>query len=281
MIKFFRQIRQKLLTENSPTRIGRAGKFSKPASRMARYLKYAIGEIILVVIGILIALGLNNWNQNRIVKNQFNNYLKDFTKDLATDTLSFKRGIAKYEEMIYNGQVLLTSDDFIDLPTDSILLKLPLSAMAYKINGQTFDKLKNSGVSSAKIPQGLYDQITRYYTYTNDRYDSFMAWEYEDTQKDNEFILNQSQYEIRVSDESGDSIILNTIPYKQSEAERKKLLIKQLSSMRVINNIRMSIYRKKTILDIFNKINSEARTLLSAIQKEIDKSNERQNFETK
>ena len=49
MIKFFRKIRQKLLSEN---------KFSK-------YLIYAIGEIILVVIGILIALSINNWNENK------------------------------------------------------------------------------------------------------------------------------------------------------------------------------------------------------------------------
>ena len=47
MIKFFRKIRQRLLTEN---------KFSK-------YLLYAIGEIILVVIGILIALQVNNYNE--------------------------------------------------------------------------------------------------------------------------------------------------------------------------------------------------------------------------
>ena len=49
MIKFFRKIRQKLLSES---------KFSK-------YLIYAIGEIVLVVIGILIALQINNWNENR------------------------------------------------------------------------------------------------------------------------------------------------------------------------------------------------------------------------
>ena len=49
MIKFFRHIRKKLLSEN---------KFSK-------YLLYAIGEIILVVIGILIALQINYWNDER------------------------------------------------------------------------------------------------------------------------------------------------------------------------------------------------------------------------
>ena len=50
MIKLFRNIRKNLLAE---------GKISK-------YLKYAIGEIVLVVIGILIALQINNWNQQRI-----------------------------------------------------------------------------------------------------------------------------------------------------------------------------------------------------------------------
>ena len=53
MIKFFRKIRQNLLMEN----------------KTGKYLKYAIGEIVLVVIGILIALSINNWNENRKLEN--------------------------------------------------------------------------------------------------------------------------------------------------------------------------------------------------------------------
>ncbi len=49
MIKFFRKIRQDLLMEN----------------KTGKYFKYAIGEIVLVVIGILIALQINNWNTER------------------------------------------------------------------------------------------------------------------------------------------------------------------------------------------------------------------------
>ncbi len=56
MIKFFKNIRHETLTDNPPD--GRAGKFSK-------YPRYAFGEILLVVIGILIALQINNWNENR------------------------------------------------------------------------------------------------------------------------------------------------------------------------------------------------------------------------
>ncbi len=56
MLRFFRQIRQGLLTEN---------KFSK-------YLLYAVGEIFLVMVGILLALQVNNWNDNRKQKDQFN-----------------------------------------------------------------------------------------------------------------------------------------------------------------------------------------------------------------
>lgn len=79
MIKFFRKIRKQLLTEN---------KFSK-------YLIYAIGEIILVVIGILIALSINNWNEyqkerksERLILSEIRNNLKydldDFDSNITT-----------------------------------------------------------------------------------------------------------------------------------------------------------------------------------------------------
>ena len=69
MINFFRGIRHRLLTEN---------KFS-------RYLLYAIGEIILVVIGILIALQIDNWNQDRLDRNEEKNYYRNIKRQLTED----------------------------------------------------------------------------------------------------------------------------------------------------------------------------------------------------
>ena len=99
MIKFFRKIRQRLLTENPPK--GQAGKFSK-------YLLYAIGEIVLVVIGILIALSINNWNQNRIAQQEENKWYAKMIGDLnialenvKTESERFK-GYQVIHRHIYN-----------------------------------------------------------------------------------------------------------------------------------------------------------------------------------
>ncbi len=69
MIKFFRNIRKNLLNEGKTT----------------RYFKYAIGEIVLVVIGILIALSINNWNENRKEENRLLNIYSLIYIDIEND----------------------------------------------------------------------------------------------------------------------------------------------------------------------------------------------------
>ena len=66
MLRFLRQIRQRLLAEN----------------RFSKYLLYAIGEIILVVIGILLALQIDNWNDERKDRDRERAYIKSFLVDL-------------------------------------------------------------------------------------------------------------------------------------------------------------------------------------------------------
>lgn len=88
MIKFFRNIRKSLLNE---------GKTSK-------YFKYAIGEIVLVVIGILIALQINNWNESRKEQRLLQTYYKQILEDLdeqkkySAETITqLDSSIASYE----------------------------------------------------------------------------------------------------------------------------------------------------------------------------------------
>jgi hypothetical protein len=80
MIKFFRKIRQKLLVEN----------------RFNKYLLYAIGEIVLVVIGILIALQINNWNQANKDKAFELKMLNEISKALQSDVSYLREHLIGY-----------------------------------------------------------------------------------------------------------------------------------------------------------------------------------------
>ena len=104
MIKFFRKIRQNLLMEN----------------KTSKYFKYAIGEIILVVIGILIALQINNWNENRKEKDSLNTIYNIVVSDLKSDIKTIPE-VLKYNnykkpllEHIIKGK--LSKEDYISNP---------------------------------------------------------------------------------------------------------------------------------------------------------------------
>ena len=78
MIPFFRKIRKKMADDNRPL---------KPAWPAGRYMRYAIGEVVLVVIGILIALQINNWNEELKSKKVENIFFKDILSDLEKDSI--------------------------------------------------------------------------------------------------------------------------------------------------------------------------------------------------
>ena len=82
MIKFFRHIRQSLIMEN------KTGSSAKASAKAGKYLKYAIGEIILVVIGILIALQINNWNEQRKIRQSEQDILNNLKETTDTNVLT-------------------------------------------------------------------------------------------------------------------------------------------------------------------------------------------------
>jgi hypothetical protein len=148
MIKFFRKIRQKLLTEN---------KFSK-------YLIYAIGEIILVVIGILIALGINNLNQNRIAENEEVAILKAMKTDFLETQNRTKATIKNQTtvvEFCYKLQITMNEQKNMD----SIGEYIYRGAISYwrvePVNG-TYDGLIGSGKTDVIKNQKLKSLLAEF-----------------------------------------------------------------------------------------------------------------------
>ena len=158
MIKFFRRIRQQLLTENPPD--GRAGKFSK-------YLLYAIGEIILVVIGILIALQINNWNQNRLTQKKSFEFHMRLAEELETiaNRLESDRNIAiQLVEYIGKSVDILEKRRFSEGSTDTINYTLQNFFKYEKIKSKlnTIEEMKSTGQLGLIYNDDLKNKIYKY-----------------------------------------------------------------------------------------------------------------------
>jgi hypothetical protein len=77
-------------------------------NKTGKYFKYAIGEIVLVVIGILIALSINNWNENRINNAKIKTYLNNIIQDLNADQKNLNGMYSHHSFKFYSMQYLLT-----------------------------------------------------------------------------------------------------------------------------------------------------------------------------
>ena len=153
MIKFFRNIRKQLAAEN----------------KAAKYLRYAIGEIILVVIGILIALGINSWNQDRLSNQQQNVYLNNFKEELTSNIKLLQRideQYAVHEEQTAKGILLLTEDFRVSnfLTTDSLI---STRWRAFPVGGSTYEEMKNNGSFYSLHNKELKKQINEHYLKAN------------------------------------------------------------------------------------------------------------------
>ncbi|UKM66051.1 DUF6090 family protein [Flavobacteriaceae bacterium GSB9] len=116
MIKFFRKIRQNLLSEGKTT----------------KYLKYAIGEIILVVIGILIALQLNSWGESKKNDTIRHQYYLQLIDELKENKIYIEEIIQKYSQNISTYNKVIYSLNSQSLTTDQIFNKYSLVNYEYQ-----------------------------------------------------------------------------------------------------------------------------------------------------
>jgi hypothetical protein len=153
MIKFFRKIRQKLIIRNN---------FSK-------YLIYAIGEIVLVVFGILIALQINNWNEANKINNKEVVYLNNIVQDLNLNIASLKEFIAERQKTVNSAEALLECFEgkpISDLHEFNFHNVTVMVWYPFVQHANTFNELMNSGnfsiISDKAVKNDLQDMQSSY-----------------------------------------------------------------------------------------------------------------------
>ena len=152
MLRFFRQIRQRLLTDN---------KFSK-------YLLYAVGEILLVVIGILIALQVNNWNTARTEENELNAYLLTISQNIQSDLPVIQALKAQRDSVRANARKIigLSGKDRYEIGEAWRLAGGIINAFEvenFNCNQSGFESLKTSGLLGKIKGTGLAESLFEYY----------------------------------------------------------------------------------------------------------------------
>jgi hypothetical protein len=148
MISLFRKIRQKLLAEN----------------RVTRYLVYAIGEIFLVVIGILIALQVNNYREAQQTKARETVFLHGLRSDLMLNLSELDRSIDRYNSAARSAAVMIsffegapiTNPDSLSFHTMMVLRWSPFFR-----NNSTLKELISSGSLGILSDESLKSELLR------------------------------------------------------------------------------------------------------------------------
>ena len=163
MIHLFRRIRQGLLSQN----------------RFSKYLIYAIGEILLVMVGILLALQVNNWNEGRKAISAEKTYLKSIYSELKDDIIQIKANNDLLSHHYSIGLEVLKAMDFKDHSTkDSIKIATYLGwnlSQIIPVNREdnTWDKFKVLGYNTLIIDDSLTYNFNRFYSKYDEQIERF------------------------------------------------------------------------------------------------------------
>lgn len=248
MISLFRKIRQKLLEEN----------------KIGNYLKYAIGEILLVVIGIFIAIQANNWNMDRIEQKELKFELKKLTANLQQDVVSLNFQLESNQFIISN----LDSSLFILKNTnryskaDFLKTFFPINrTVGFNSNKVSFNYLTSSDKLQAIKSEVLIDSLFAYYN--SEQFKSI-----EDA------MINHTRDVIRpylmgfdflpIGQESGQN--------HDDETEfsvKQKTLEDYAGDARIINGMRFKIFLHSRLKASYENKIKDAESLINQIKEEI------------
>ncbi|GGK32136.1 hypothetical protein GCM10007962_28100 [Yeosuana aromativorans] len=165
MLRFFKTIRLNLLTNNN----------------IRKYLFYAIGEIILVVIGILIALKINNWNSDQIEKQQEIKTYSDVKEQIQQnlEEISKLESLNDYYKSLYNrGNIIISNKKWESIDTLAFIAMNLSQYSDFHGNDNLYESLVNSGdIKRIKNPdiQKKLQNLESTYRYINKLED--IQWE--------------------------------------------------------------------------------------------------------
>lgn len=239
-------------------------KDSQSMKNTKKYTAYAVGEIFLVVVGILIALQINNWNEYSKNHELAVKYLKNVQTDLAADTSVFSTTLKSIEQMKEFKKWGLKQRDFSSLDFPYLAALVSSKYFNIQSNDQAFQRMNDPNVMNISDFDSVFMAINSYYTFNQDYLDSFNDWDKQSSLKESDFWNLQGEFEINFSAPE------DSIPYFQSTESIKQEFEDRILSIQGRNYIKMSLLRVTTIEGIYKRQLETAKRLLVRIEKVLE-----------
>jgi len=240
-------------------------------NKTGKYLKYAIGEIFLVVVGILIALQINNWNESRKIRDKEIAHLSNIKTDLQLSIVELEEFIAKRESQTESAIIVV--EHFNGKPVDdwNVFNKHIVGIYTWQrfyLIDNTFQELKNSGnfaiISNHSIKNGLLnlDLLYKKLKYKEDH------WRY-----DAEQTLHPGQYE-----KADINSISNNYVFQLSNGQQGVLgnltsesFGNMLDDQKQKNGFAFAVFNFAGMQESLTQISEKCQELISLIDTEVSK----------
>ncbi|MFD2822470.1 DUF6090 family protein [Lacinutrix iliipiscaria] len=251
MIKLFNKIRKQLLNEN----------------KTGRYFKYAIGEIFLVMIGILLALQVNNWNTNRELKKEEAKVLKSLHQEFSENRVRFND---IYKLQLYRKKSIndLMTNNVKELTFDS--LRTLMGGVTQQWTYDPFQSIYKSVINSGKIELITNDVLKKELSEFQD-----LLNDYKEEELNANGFAAANLYTFIIDNLKMDfNLIFNNSEINEDEKTfYKNDLIKLLESDKFEN---LLIYVYSYMKDIFTEgpvLKEKMVSIINLLEKEIEKHN--------
>lgn len=257
MIKFFRNIRQKLLSEN----------------KVSKYLLYAFGEIILVVIGILIALQLNTNKENKENSDLGYKYLTEMKQEVQDDIFVLETRIRMLKKSIKNQEAALNTKCIATLPLDSVMMIMNRPNIGgFEISELTFIKMKNLGLTALSNNDSLNSKINTYYNSNLAFFKKAINFTFEKYHEYTHY-LTYVEKSIDYSHQDYEFPSLYSQSKQALDSVNRINRIKYITSIKGRNLILNDLDRKRYALRTLNLIQEHSVTLLKSIYQDLKTQN--------
>jgi hypothetical protein len=247
MLSFFRKIRKNLMNEG----------------KTSRYIKYALGEILLVVIGILIALQINNWNESNKARVYELKMLKEIQVTLKQDLAYMNMILTRVQTIDESSQAVLVMLKQDDVNKTELIKRINDMSIGIvlQFNFGAYEALKSTGIERV-LNDELRNELVDYYEFKIPRFTKLLS------NSDNPLLRQQQQdllwelFDFEVSDyQYQEGELISSINKFKGENYNDQLLQKFLSI--TVLHAKNSIFRLGFLVD-------DLQDLMELLERELD-----------